>query len=66
MLASEFITARERFCKAVSRGLITHDYFHQEMHTLFKRAQVSKGFTDDCEKADMILHNMKHPEDKWL
>ena len=69
MLASDFITKREKLCKAKTRVIIDADTFHREMHKLFVEAQVSRGFADDCEKSDMILHNMNNmnnPQDKWL
>lgn len=66
MHASEFIVRRENLCKAVSRGVIDKPSFYTGMHKLFKQAQVSQGFPDDCEKADMLVHNFNNPQDKWL
>ncbi len=66
MHASDFILARERFIKAFIRGIIDRSTLYREMHVLFQRAQVSKGFADDSEKVDMLVHNFTNPQDKWL
>ena len=55
MLASDFITKRENLCKAYSRSIIDLDTFQNEMHSLFVKAQVSQGFTDDIHKAAEIF-----------
>lgn len=66
MHVSEFITSRERFIKAFTRGIIDRSTLYREMHVLFQRAQVSRGFADDSEIVDMLVHNFTNPKDKWL
>jgi hypothetical protein len=55
MHASDFIAKRENLCKALHRGIIDTDTFHNQMHALFVEAQVSQGFTSDVHKASEIF-----------
>jgi hypothetical protein len=54
MLASDFITSRERLVKAYARNIITCDQYEAGMHALFCQAQVSHGREDDNLKASEI------------
>jgi cob(I)alamin adenosyltransferase len=54
MHANDFITKREKLCKARHREIITQAIFTMQMHLLFCEAQLSKGWDDDAEKSDEV------------